>query len=173
MKNIVAFSGSTRAASFHTRILRALQEMSPADVKVNVFDLSDVPFYNEDIDNDRAPAAVQSLRSIVEAADGVIFAAPEYNFSYSALTKNTIDWLTRPKGAGVLRDKKIALVCVTPGPSGGKNVSKAMSDLLPFFGNTIVATVTAAGITDKIAPDSTVITDAELQAGLAGVLAAF
>jgi chromate reductase len=116
---------------------------------------------------------VSRLRSSVEAADGVIFAAPEYNFSYSALTKNTIDWLTRPKGAGSLRDKKVALICVTPGPGGGKNVSKALSDLLPFFGNTVVATVTSPGISDKIATDRDEVTDPDLHAALSQMLTAF
>ncbi|MBM3639523.1 MAG: NAD(P)H-dependent oxidoreductase [Actinobacteria bacterium] len=173
MKNIVAFSGSTRVGSFHTRILRSLQQLSPADVTVTLFDLSAVPFYNEDLEGEHLPDAVKALRHAVEAADGAIFAAPEYNFSYSALTKNTIDWLTRPKGAGALRDKKVALICVTPGPSGGKNISKALSDLLPFFGNTIVATVTSPGIADKVASDGDVIADPAIRDALAELLEAF
>lgn len=173
MKNIVAFSGSTRVGSFHTRILQSLQQLSPADVTVTLFDLSAVPFYNEDLEGEHLPDAVKALRHAVEAADGAIFAAPEYNFSYSALTKNTIDWLTRPKGAGALRDKKVALICVTPGPSGGKNISKALSDLLPFFGNTIVATVTSPGIADKVASDGDVIADPAIRDALAELLEAF
>ena len=173
LRNIVAFSGSTRVDSFHTRILKSLQQSSPADMTVTLFDLSDVPFYNEDLEGENLPESVKILRNIVEVADGVIFAAPEYNFSYSALTKNTIDWLTRPKGAGALRDKKIALICVTPGPGGGKNVSKALNELLPFFGNTIVATVTSPGIADKLAPDSNDIVDAELKELLRKALKSF
>jgi len=173
VKNIIAFSGSTREASFHSRIIRALQRMSPDDVEVRLFDLSDLPFYNEDLEGVNLPDSVSRLRSSIEAADGIIFAAPEYNFSYSALTKNTIDWLTRPKGAGSLRDKKVALICVTPGPGGGKNVSKALSDLLPFFGNTVVATVTSPGISDKIATDRDEVTDPDLHAALSQMLTAF
>lgn len=173
MKKIVAFSGSTRSQSFHTRVVRALQHMSAADVTIELFDLGEVPFYNEDLEGDNQPASVRLLRSTVEAADGVIFAAPEYNFSYSALTKNTVDWLTRPKGAGSLRDKKVALVCVTPGQSGGKNVSKALSDLLPFFGNTIVATINSPGIADKLANERDEVTDPELHDALTRLLEAF
>ena len=173
MKNIIAFSGSTRSGSFHTRIIRSLAGLCPKDMAVTLFDLSAIPFYNEDLEGDQLPAAVHALRSDVDAADGIIFAAPEYNFSYSALTKNTIDWLTRPKGAGVLRDKKVALICVTPGPGGGKNVSKLLGDLLPFFGNTIVSTVTSPSIAEKIAPDVDEITDLEFKASLTQALDAF
>ncbi|MFZ9157910.1 MAG: NADPH-dependent FMN reductase [Ilumatobacteraceae bacterium] len=165
MKTLLAFTGSTRAASFHTRIIRVLPSMAPDNARVALFDLSEVPFYNQDLEGDNQPAAVLAMRAAVAEADGIIFAAPEYNGSYSALTKNTIDWLTRPMGVGALRGKKIMVISVTPGPGGGRKITSILSELLPLFGNEVVATVNAAAIHEKIdANDS--ITDGELAASL-------
>jgi chromate reductase len=173
MKTIVAFSGSTRAASFHTRIIRALPGLAPEGVQIAHFDLSDVPFYNQDLEGDAQPAAVVAMRAAVAEADGVILAAPEYNGSYSALTKNTIDWLTRPMGGGALRGRKVMVISVTPGPGGGQRISKTLSEVLPFFDNEVVAVVNAATVHEKMAADSDTVTDPDLAAALAAGLAAF
>ena len=110
MKTLVAFTGSTRSASFHTRIINALPALAPDDVRVAFFDLTDVPFYNQDLEGDAQPPAVVAMRAAVAEADGIIFAAPEYNGSFSALTKNTVDWLTRPMKQGALMGKKIMII---------------------------------------------------------------
>ena len=173
MKTLVAFTGSTRSASFHTRLINSLPALAPADVRIAHFDLSDVPFYNQDLEDEAQPAAVVAMRAAVREADGVIFAAPEYNGSYSALTKNTVDWLTRPMRQGALMGKKIMLVCVTPGPGGGQRIAKTLNDILPLWGNEVVATVTSAAIHEKMAQDGDIVTDEALAAELAAGLAAF
>jgi NAD(P)H-dependent FMN reductase len=173
MTTLVAFSGSTRSASFHTRIVKAMAALAPSDVRIAMFDLSDVPFYNQDLEGDALPESVQALRAAVVEADGLIFAAPEYNGSYSALTKNTIDWLSRPMGQGVLKDKKVAVVSVTPGPGGGKRVTEQIVALLGFFGNTVVSTVNAPTVHEKFDATSDVVTDEELENQLRQALASF
>ena len=142
-------------------------------MRIAHFDLSDVPFYNQDLEDEAQPAAVVAMRAAVREADGVIFAAPEYNGSYSALTKNTVDWLTRPMRQGALMGKKIMLVCVTPGPGGGQRIAKTLNDILPLWGNEVVATVTSAAIHEKMAQDGDIVTDEALAAELAAGLAAF
>ena len=173
MKTLVAFSRSTRAASFHTRLIRALPALAPDGVQVAHFDLSDVPFYNQDMEDGGLPESVTAMRAAVAEADGVILAAPEYNGSYSALTKNTIDWLTRPMRQGALMNKKIMVIAVTPGPGGGQRIAKTLSDLLPLFGNEMVGVITAAAIHEKMAADSDTVTDDELAGALRTALAAF
>lgn len=173
MKTIVAFTGSARSASFHTRLINSLPALAPQDVQIAFFDLADVPFYNQDLEGDAQPDAVLALRAAVTEADGVILAAPEYNGSYSALTKNTIDWLSRPMKQGALTGKKIMLVCATPGPGGGQRVAKVLNDLLPLWGNEVVATVTSPVIHEKLAADGDVVTDAELADQLRAGLTAF
>lgn len=173
MTSIVAFSGSTRAASFHSRIVRALADLAPDGVTVAGHDLSAVPFYNQDLEGDAQPESVAALRAAVAAADGVIFAAPEYNYSYSALTKNTLDWITRPMGGGVLRDKKVMVICATPGPGGARRVSATLAEILPVLGNEVVAVVNVATVHEKLSATSDEVTDAALVEELKAGLAAF
>ena len=115
MTTILGFSGSTRDASFNTRILRALPSLAPAGVDVVPFDVAQIPFYNQDLEDD-LPASVASLRSAVAAADGIVIASPEYNHSYSALAKNVIDWASRPFAKGPILGKKAMIVVAGPGP---------------------------------------------------------
>lgn len=173
MTTLVAFSGSTRSASFHTRLLNSLPAYAPAETSIALFDLADVPFYNQDLEGEALPESVIALRAAVAEADGVIFAAPEYNGSYSALTKNTIDWLSRPMGQGVLREKKVMVISATPGPGGGKRVSEQLVAHMTFFGNTVVGSITSATIHEKMAADGDVVTDAALTDELRVALASF
>ncbi len=173
MTTLIAFSGSTRSASFHTRLLNSLPALAPSDTNIALFDLSDVPFYNQDLEGEALPESVVALRAAVAEADGIIFAAPEYNGTYSALTKNTIDWLSRPMGQGVLREKKVMVVSATPGPGAGKRVSEQFVALMGFFGNTVVGVVNAAAIHEKMAADGDVVTDTELADQLRTALASF
>lgn len=172
MKTILAFNGSTRAASFHGRIIRTLPALAPADVRIAEFDLGDVPFYNQDLEGEHQPDAVVAMRAAVAEADGIVFAAPEYNYSYSALSKNTIDWLTRPMGAGALRGKKVMVISVTPGPGAGRKVTATISEILPFLGNEVISVVNAATIHEKLDANDTIV-DEELASALRAGLAAF
>lgn len=172
MKTLLAFNGSTRADSFHGRVIRALPALAPDDVRIAEFDLAAVPFYNQDLEGERQPEAVVAMRTAVTEADGVIFAAPEYNYSYSALTKNTIDWITRPMGAGALRGKKVMVISVTPGPGAGRKVAATIAEILPFLGNEVVSVVNAAAVHEKIDANGH-ITDDELASALRAGLASF
>lgn len=172
MKTLLAFNGSTRADSFHGRVIRALPALAPDEVRIAEFDLAAVPFYNQDLEGERQPEAVVAMRTAVAEADGVIFAAPEYNHSYSALTKNTIDWITRPMGAGALRGKKVMVVSLTPGPGGGRHVTATIAEILPFLGNEVVSVVNAAAVHEKIDANGH-ITDDELASALRAGLASF
>lgn len=170
---LLAFSGSLRAASFNSRVIRALPALAPAGVEVVQFDVTDLPFYNQDLDGETVPDVVGALRAAVAEADGVILASPEYNHSYSAVTKNIVDWASRPMMKGAILGKKSMVIAVGPGPGGGKHCLDELGKLLSLLGGTVVASVGAAKVHEKFAPDSDVITDDELAADLRKGLAAF
>ena len=65
-------------------------------MKFDVASLADLPFYNADVEQRGFPIAVESFRRKVEAADALIFAVPEYNFSVPGVLKNALEWLSRP-----------------------------------------------------------------------------
>lgn len=93
--NIAAISGSLRSASLNTALLRAAKEAAPAGVNVTLQDISGIPLYNGDEQAAGFPAAVTSLAEALRAADGVLIATPEYNYSVPGVLKNAIDWLSR------------------------------------------------------------------------------
>ena len=92
---LVAFCGSLRKASFNRLALKAFAERLPAGAAVETIEIGDWPLYSADIQAQGFPAAVQAANQKVLAADGIVFASPEYNYSVSGVLKNAIDWLSR------------------------------------------------------------------------------
>jgi chromate reductase len=105
---ILAISGALRAASSNTALVRAAQELAPEGVVVERYDISNLPFFNEDLEA-APPAEVVAFREAVASADGVFLATPEYNYSTSGVLKNAIDWASRPYGQAVLTHKPAAV----------------------------------------------------------------
>src|SRR5271163_350274 len=118
---VLALVGSLRAASINRQIAELAAEVAPDDVTVNIFDqLGELPFYNEDIDNEAdVPAAVTALRSAAAEADATLVVTPEYNGSIPAVIKNAIDWLSRPFGNSALKGKPLAVIGGAYGQYGG------------------------------------------------------
>jgi NAD(P)H-dependent FMN reductase len=119
---VVVLLGSLRADSYNRRIVERLQAEAPDGVTVEIATgLSQLPFYNEEIDNGTdVPAAARALRTQVAAADRVLAVTPEYNGTMPAVLNNAIDWLSRPYGVGALMGKPFAVVGATPTRFGGK-----------------------------------------------------
>src|SRR5437870_2741987 len=92
---VIGFSGSLRSGSFNTAALRAVQEVAPSDVEIEIYDISGFQPFNQDIDGD-PPQMVTDLKAAIRAADAVIFSSPEYNYSVPGHLKNVIDWASRP-----------------------------------------------------------------------------
>jgi NAD(P)H-dependent FMN reductase len=118
---VLTLVGSLRAASINRQIAELAADVAPDGVTVTIFDqLGDLPFYNEDIDNEAdVSAAVSALRAAAAEADAALVVTPEYNGSIPAVIKNAIDWLSRPFGDGALKDKPLAVVGGSFGQYGG------------------------------------------------------
>ncbi|GAB3878406.1 NADPH-dependent FMN reductase [Terrabacter terrigena] len=118
---VAVLVGSLRAESVNRRIAESLRDQAPSGVEVQIVDgLAALPFYNEDIDGDAAPAPAVELRSAVAGADRVLVVTPEYNGTMPAVLNNAIDWLSRPFGQGAISGKPFAVIGATPTPYGGK-----------------------------------------------------
>src|SRR5579859_3791732 len=109
---ILGISGSLRAASHNTALLRAAAELAPAGVEFELYkDLESLPPYNEDRDTDQPPAEVVRLREAISRADAVLFATPEYNTTIPGQLKQVVDWGSRPYGDGsALWGKPVAAI---------------------------------------------------------------
>jgi len=109
---ILAISGSLRAASHNTALLRAAAELAPDGVEVQQFEgLDRLPHYNEDHDTDDPHPAVQQLREHIAGTDLVLISTPEYNGSMPGHLKTAVDWASRPFGPGSsLWGKPVAVI---------------------------------------------------------------
>ena len=118
---VLTLVGSLRAASINRQIAELAAHVAPDGVTVTIFDqLGELPFYNEDIDNEAdVPASVTALRAAAADADATLVVTPEYNGSIPAVIKNAIDWLSRPFGDGALKDKPLAVIGGSFGRFGG------------------------------------------------------
>lgn len=118
---VAVLLGSFREGSLNRRIAHHLRDHAPEGVLVDVVEgLTEVPFYNEEIDGPDAPAAAVALREAVALADRVLAVTPEYNGTMPAVLNNAIDWLSRPYGQGAIVGKPFAAIGATPTPYGGK-----------------------------------------------------
>jgi len=112
---IAAVVGSLRSNSVNAAVLRAAVANAPAGILIEPFDLADVPLYSGDIEDRGESDAVAGLQQAVATADGLLIVTPEYNRSVPAVTKNAVDWLSRPHRGGPLVDKPVGIIAATPG----------------------------------------------------------
>lgn len=115
---ILAVSGSLRKASYNSAALRAAKELAPEGVTVDFAEIGDLPLYNDDVRDQGYPDTVQRFRAEVAAADAILFATPEYNYSVSAPLKNAIDWASRPPQQP-FAGKAVGIISAATGPMGG------------------------------------------------------
>ena len=138
MTKILGISGSLRERSYNTALLRAAAELAPPDVEIEIFDLSTIPLFNDDVEAVGDPEPVAQLRAAVAEADGLLLATPEYNRGTSGVLKNAIDWLSRPALASVLRWKPVAIMGASSGRGGTRRAQQQVRDALLFPGAVVL-----------------------------------
>ena len=119
----LGISGSLRRASTNSGLLRAAAARLPAGVTMEVADLSDIPFYNADLT--AKPASVVRVLAQMAAADALVLACPEYNYSLAPALKNILDWASREPDNALLSGKPAAIM----GAGGGMGTSRAQYHL--------------------------------------------
>jgi chromate reductase, NAD(P)H dehydrogenase (quinone) len=131
---ILAISGSLRAASSNSSLIRALAALAPEGVQVRVYEgLAQLPHFNPDLDIDPAPAAVASFRDALRESDAVVISSPEYAHGVPGVLKNALDWLV---GSGELIDKPIAVINASP---RGTHAYASLVETLKTMSGRIVA----------------------------------
>ena len=121
MTTILGISGSLRAQSYNTALLRAAQSMVDTGVTLDVATLHGIPLYDADLEqHDGLPAPVAELKDRIAASDGVLLVTPEYNNGIPGVFKNAIDWLSRPAAdiPRVFGNRPVAVIGASPGGFG-------------------------------------------------------
>jgi len=115
--HVLGISGSLRRGSYNTGLLRAASELLPEGMTLQTFDLSSIPLYNDDVRALGYPKPVQEFRDRIAAADALLIATPEYNYSIPGVLKNAIDWASRPPDPP-LDAKPVAMMGASTGNFG-------------------------------------------------------
>jgi chromate reductase, NAD(P)H dehydrogenase (quinone) len=121
MVTIVGISGSTRRASFNSALLRAAAAAMPQGAELRIESIAAIPLYNGDEEAAHGiPQPVARLKDAIAGAQGLLLVTPEYNNSLPGVTKNAIDWLSRPPAdiARVFGGKPVAIAGASPGGFG-------------------------------------------------------
>jgi chromate reductase len=114
--SLLGICGSLRKASTNRALLLAVGEALPEGASLTLFErLGELPIFNSDMVD---PEPVVELKHAIAAADGVVIAVPEYNYSIPGGLKNALDWVSRPPATSPMRGKPVGLVGAASGMSG-------------------------------------------------------
>jgi chromate reductase len=129
---ILGFAGSLRKGSYNKALLRAAKELLPKDSKLETFDLEGIPPFNQDLEN-TPPEKVKEFKAKIRAADAILIASPEYNYSVSGVLKNAIDWASRPYGDNSFEGKPVAVMSASIGMLGGSRAQYHLRQVFVFL----------------------------------------
>ncbi len=108
MTKLLALTGSLRAESTNTALLRALTDAAPPHMSVSVYaGLAELPIFSPDREGPATPEPVLRFADAVRLADGIVVSCPEYVHALPGGFKNAIDWLV---SRDEVIDKPIALL---------------------------------------------------------------
>lgn len=108
---ILALSGSLRAASLNTALLKVAAQIAPHEMHLSLFPgLGDLPLFNSDLEADFPPPATR-LRQQIASSDAVLIASPEYAHGISGVLKNGLDWMV---GTEAFVGKPVAVLNASP-----------------------------------------------------------
>jgi chromate reductase len=131
--NVCVLVGSLRKASFNGMMANALMSLAPSSMKLEIVEIGQLPFYNEDLETDPPPAPWTAFRQRVMTADAVLFVTPEYNWSVPAALKNALDVGSRPYGNSIWDRKPGAVVSGSPGAIGAFGANHHLRQSLVFL----------------------------------------
>lgn len=129
---ILAFAGSLRKGSYNKATLRAAKELAPESMNIRIFDLEGIPLYNADVEAQGDPERVSEFKEAIREADGLLIATPEYNHGVPGVTKNAIDWASRPAKKAPLNEKPVGILGASPGMTGSARGQSQLRQAFEF-----------------------------------------
>jgi chromate reductase len=129
---ILGFAGSLRVGSYNKALLRAATSLLPDDATLEIFDVNEIPPFNQDLEMDMPPK-VKEFKSKIRKADAIVIATPEYNYSVPGVLKNAIDFASRPYGDNPFNDKPVAIMSASIGMLGGARAQYHLRQMFVFL----------------------------------------
>jgi chromate reductase len=163
---ILVISGSLRREAHSTSLAGAAAELAPEGMEVDIYDgLGSIPGFNQDLEPDSVPEAVEALRDQIDKADALLIITPEYNASAPGALKNAIDWASRPHGDSALMGKPAAIISSSPMPFGGVWANQQIRKAFSITGTPVVETELAIGkVDEKLSSDGVLENEQSRQA---------
>jgi chromate reductase len=131
-RSVSVLVGSLRKESLNRKMANALIALAPEGLKLEIVEIGQLPFYNEDREKE-APQEWLEFRKQIQARDAVLFITPEYNRSVTAPMKNALDVGSRPYGQSSWSGKPGAIVSVSPGALGGFGANHHLRQSMVFL----------------------------------------
>ncbi len=130
--------GGISRDSLNKRFYNAIEELRPEGFEFETFDISKLPFYSQDLEND-PPDIVTEFKDKIREADGILFITPEYNRSLPGVLKNAIDWGSRPYGMSLWDKKTAAVIGASPGNIGTFGAQHHLRQILAYLNMHVLA----------------------------------
>ena len=165
---ILGISGSLRAGSHNTQLLRLAAEELPEGVELELYeDLASIPPFDQDL-VELAPDEVEQLKEAVAASDAILVATPEFNGSIPGQLKNAFDWVSRPLADNPARGKPVAVIGASTSSFGGIWAQRELKKVLGILGTRVLDVELPLAKADQRLAEP----DPELRTELAGVVTA-
>lgn len=129
---IAVVVGSLRKDSINRRLANALIKLAPKEFSCKLLEISDLPLYNQD-DDDNPAAQVQRLKGEIALSAGVIFVTPEYNRSVPGVLKNALDQASRPYGQNAWAGKPAGVLGASLGTIGSAMAQQHLRNILAYL----------------------------------------
>ena len=129
---VLGIAGSLRKGSFNRLALRAARQLAPAGMKIDVVELGGFPAFNQD-EEKSPPQIVTDFKQKIRAADAILIASPEYNYSVPGVLKNAIDWASRPYGDSAWKGKPVAVMGASGGTLGTARAQYHLRQMFVFL----------------------------------------
>src|SRR5215208_2155182 len=155
---IVAIAGSLQERSANSALIRAAEGVAPSGMELVVYrELGDVPHLNPELDGDGTDAPG---RTLLEGADGLLIASPEYGHSMPGVLKNALDWLV---ASGELSGMPIGLMSASTTTTGGIRAQMALTQTLLAQAGQVAVALTVPGVKAKVDADGEIADPATLR----------
>lgn len=131
---ILGISGSLRADSLNTQLLRLAAEELPEGVELELYEeLASIPPFDQDL-VDLAPDPVERLKELIDSSDAILVATPEFNGSIPGQLKNAVDWVSRPLADNPARSKPVAVIGASTSSFGGIWAQRELKKVMGILG---------------------------------------
>jgi chromate reductase len=135
---VAGFAGSLRRGSYNRALLAAAVELAPEGMEIEILDIRGIPLFDADVEERGDPEPVAAFKRAIGAADGLLIATPEYNLGVSGVTKNAVDWASRPARESVLDEKPVAVMGASPGMVGTARAQMQLRQAFVFTNSPIM-----------------------------------